>query len=133
VKLVDGEALPPPMADAPSEKKKPDLVFAIVIGFFIGSIAGALRFLPAMLRRGGAALVAGGLGWILLSAGLGALVAAIIALLFSGAGGGRFGSGRGGWGYFPGGSGGGGWSGGGGGGWGGGGGSFGGGGASGGW
>src|SRR6476620_8299218 len=54
VKLVDGEALPPPMADAPSEKKKPDLVFAIVIGFFIGSIAGALRFLPAILRRGGA-------------------------------------------------------------------------------
>jgi uncharacterized protein len=133
VKLVDGEALPPPMADAPSEKKKPDLVFAIVIGFFIGSIAGALRFLPAMLRRGGAALVAGGLGWILLSAGLGALIAAVIALLFSGAGGGRFGSGRGGWGYVPGGGGGGGgWSGGGGG-WGGGGGSFGGGGASGGW
>jgi uncharacterized protein len=133
VKLVDGEALPAPMADAPSEKKKPDLVFAIVIGFFIGSIAGALRFLPAVVRRGGAALAAGALGWILLSAGLGALIAAVIALLFSGSGGGRFGSGRGGWGYFPGGGGGGGWSGGGGGGWSGGGGSFGGGGASGGW
>jgi uncharacterized protein len=132
VKLVDGEALPAPMAEAPSERHKPDLVLALVIGFFVGSFAGALGFKPAFLRRGGAALIAGALGWMLLSAGLGAAVAAVIAFLMASSGGGRFGSGRGGWGYFPTG-GGGGWGGGGGGGWSGGGGSFGGGGASGGW
>jgi len=132
VKLVDGEQLPAPMADAPSSRGKPDILFAVVIGFLVGSFVGVLRFIPSLLRRGGAALVAGGLGWVLMSAGLGALVAAVVAFLFASAGGGRFGSGRGGWGYFPSG-GGGGWSGGGGGGWGGGGGSFGGGGASGGW
>jgi uncharacterized protein len=132
VKLVDGEALPAPMADAPSGKKQPDIMFAVLIGFFVGSFAGALGFRPAMLRRGGAALLAGGLAWLLFSAAFGAAIAAAIAFVFASAGGGRFGTGRGGWGYFPGG-GGGGWSGGGGGGWSGGGGSFGGGGASGGW
>ena len=133
VKLVDGEALPAPMSgEAPGEDRGGNILFAIFIGFFIGSFAGVLRFLPSLLRRGGAAVGAGLLAWVLLSASLGAAIAAVVAFLFAGAGGGRFGSGGGSWGSFPSG---GGWSGGGGGGggWSGGGGSFGGGGASGGW
>jgi uncharacterized protein len=107
-------------------------MFAVLIGFFVGSFAGVLGFVPAMLRRPGAALVAGGLAWVLLSATVARrsrqwspssspapgralrLRSRRLGLLPSGGGGG--------------------WSGGGGGGgWSGGGGSFGGGGASGGW
>src|SRR4029079_13410335 len=48
VKLIDGEQLPAPMADAPSAGGKPDLMFAVVIGFLVGSFAGVLKFLPAV-------------------------------------------------------------------------------------
>jgi len=136
VKLVEGEQLPAPMTGAPGGSGPDDsgfIIFAIVIGFAIGSFAGGLGFRPALLRRGGAAFVAGLAAWFITSVGLGALIAAVVAFVLANAGGGRFGSGRGGWGSFPGGGGWGGSGGGGGGGWSGGGGSFGGGGASGGW
>lgn len=136
VKLVDGEALPAPMATEPrSAAQGSALTFAVMVGLFIGSFAGATRLKPLVLRRVGAGAVAAGLAWLLFSAGLGALVAFVVAFLVSAAGGGRFGSGSGSHGIFPSGGwgGGGGFGGGGGGGFSGGGGSFGGGGASGGW
>ena len=135
VKLVDGEALPPPMAPERSGKQPPSLLFAAFIGLFIGMFAGGTRMRPVGLRRLGAGGIAALAAWALLSAGIGVAVAGVVAFLMSGGGGGRFGSGRGSWGVFPGGGwGGGGFGGGmGGGGWSGGGGSFGGGGASGGW
>ncbi len=135
VKLVDGEALPAPMVAEPrSAPQGSALTFAVIVGLFIGSFAGATRLKPLVLRRIGAGAVAAGLAWLLFSAGLGALVAFVVAFLVSAAGGGRFGSGSGSHGIFPsGGWGGGGGFGGGGGGFSGGGGSFGGGGASGGW
>ena len=131
-KLVDGEPLPAPMA-AEQGAGSPNLMLAAFIGFFIGMIASGTRLKPLLLRRVGAGAIAAGIAWFILSASFASLVAALVALLVSSAGGGRFGSGRGHWGSFP--SGGGGWGGGGGsgGGWSGGGGSFGGGGASGGW
>ena len=130
-KLVDGEPLPPPMA-ADSKSGPPPLVFAIFLGLFIGLFASGTGLKPVTLRRLGAGGIAAGLAWLLFSAGLSAVVAAIVAFLVSSAGGGRFSSGSGSQGIFPGG-GGGGWGSSGGGGWSGGGGSFGGGGASGGW
>jgi uncharacterized protein len=136
VKLVDGEPLPAPMVDnAPGDGRSPDVMFAVLLGIFIGIFAAVTRLRPVGFRRFGAALVAGGLAVAIFSLGMSALVSAVFAFLFSGSGGGgRFGSGGGGWGSFPsGGWGGGGFGGGGGGGWSGGGGSFGGGGASGGW
>jgi uncharacterized protein len=129
-KLVDGEALPPPMA-ADEDNGPPPVLFAVFIGLFIGLFAGGTGMKPVALRRLGAGGIAAGLAWLLFSVGMSAAIAAVVAFLVSSSSGGRFGSGRGGWGSFPGG--GGGWSGGGGGGWSGGGGSFGGGGASGGW
>jgi uncharacterized protein len=134
VKLVEGEPLPPPMTDQAQGDGDgaPPLLFAVIIGLFIGLFAGGTGVKPVTLRRLGAAAIAGGIGWLVFSLGLMVVVAAVVAFLLSGSGAGRFGSGRGGWGSFPGG--GGGWGGGsGGGGWSGGGGSFGGGGASGGW
>jgi len=138
VKLVDGEALPAPMADEqPQDATSAWLVPAVFVGFVVGLFAMRTGMKPAFLRRTGAAVVAGGILWAMFALGLGVVVAAVVAFLTaSGGGGGSFGSGRGGWGYFPGGGGGwggGGFGGGGGGGWSGGGGSFGGGGASGGW
>ena len=130
-KLVDGEPLPPPMA-ADSQSGPPPFVFAIFLGLFIGLFASGTGLKPVSLRRVGAGGIAAALAWLLFTAGLSALIAAVVAFLVSSSGGGRFGSGRGGWGAFPAGRGG--WGGsGGGGGWSGGGGSFGGGGASGGW
>jgi len=133
IKLVDGEPLPPPMvSESDSGSGPPPLVFAVFIGLLIGMLASATALRPVTLRRLGAGGIAAVLGWLIFSAGLSAVIAAVVAFLASSSGGGRFGSGRGGWGSFPGG--GGGWGGGGGGGgWSGGGGSFGGGGASGGW
>jgi uncharacterized protein len=136
VKLVDGEPLPPTVEAAQDEGSgPPPLLFAVFLGLFVGLFAGGTRLKPVTLRRLGAALAAGGIGWLVFSVGLSVVIAAIVAFLVSGSAGGRFGSGRGGWGSFPGGGGGwgGGGLGGGGGGWSGGGGSFGGGGASGGW
>lgn len=127
-KLIDGEALPPPM-NGDDGKSQPDFIFAGVVGFFIGAIAGIFTFIPATLRRLGAAGIAGFLATLMFTLGFSTVVAAVVAFLVSSSGTGRFSSGHGGWGSFPGGgggsSGGGGWSGGGG--------SFGGGGASGGW
>ncbi|MEO8161178.1 MAG: TPM domain-containing protein [Arenimonas sp.] len=137
VKLVDGEPLPPAMTDETNGETHgegaPPLMLAIFVGLCIGVFAIGTGLKPVGLRRLGAALVAGGIGWLLFKLGLMVAVAAGVAFLFSGSGAGRFGSGRGGWGSFPGGGGGWGGSSGGGGGWSGGGGSFGGGGASGGW
>ena len=130
-KLVDGEPLPAPMA-ADSESRKPTFIFAIFLGLLVGLFAGGTGLKPAALRRLGAGAIAAGLAWLIFSAGLSAVFAALVAFLFSSSSGGRFGSGSGSHGIFPGGGGGLG-SGGGGGGWSGGGGSFGGGGASGGW
>lgn len=132
VKLVDGEPLPPPMAAAERESGPPPLLFGVFLGLFVGLFASGTRIRPVFFRRLAAGGIAAALGWAIFSLGLAAVVAAVVALLVSGAGGGRFGSGGGSWGSFPGG---GGWgsSGGGGGGWSGGGGSFGGGGASGSW
>jgi uncharacterized protein len=138
VKLVDGEALPAPLEEAPDDGPPP-VMLAIFVGLIIGFIASATGLKPATFRRLGAGLVAGVIGWLVFSAGLAIALAAIAAFLSSGSPTGRFGSGSGGWGSFPGGGGGwgrgggGSWGGGGGGGWSGGGGSFGGGGASGGW
>jgi uncharacterized protein len=135
VKLVDGEPLPPTVEPAQDAGGPPPLLFAVFLGLFVGMFAGGTRLKPVTLRRLGAALAAGGIGWLVFSVGLSVAIAAVVAFLVSGTSAGRFGSGRGGWGSFPGG--GGGWGGGslggGGGGWSGGGGSFGGGGASGGW
>ncbi len=126
-KLIDGEALPPAMV-TDEGKSQPDFIFAGIIGFFIGAIGGIFTFIPATLRRLGAAGVAGVLATMMFTFGFATLVAAVVAFLVSASGSGRYSSGNGGWGSFGGGGGGssgGGWSGGGG--------SFGGGGASGGW
>lgn len=129
VKLVDGEALPEPLA-GDEQEAPPPLLFAVFLGLFVGMFASGTGIRPVTLRRLGAGGMAAGLAWLIFSIGFAAAIAGVVAFLASAAGGGRFGSGRGGWGSFPGG---GGWDGGGGGGWSGGGGSFGGGGASGRW
>ena len=124
-KLVEGEPLPAPMA-VESHDGPPPFIYAILLGVLVGSFASVTGIKPAFLRRIGAGGIAAVIGWLVFSGGIAALVAAVAALLFSGAGG------MGGMGGFTGG--GSTWGGrGGGGGWGGGGGSFGGGGASGGW
>lgn len=127
-KLIDGEPLPEPMT-ADQEGEQPDFVFAGIIGFFIGAIAGVTGMKPMTIRRFGAGGIAAIIASLMFSVGLSTIVAGVIAFLVSGGSSGRYSSGHGGWGSFPGGgggsSGGGGWSGGGG--------SFGGGGASGGW
>lgn len=133
--LIDGEELPPPKADADG-RALPAGLPALLLGLFIGLMAAGTRLKPAFLRRSGAGIVAGALAFVLFSTVAAVLVAAFAAFFMSGAGAGRFSSGRGSWGSFPSGTGwggGGGGSGGFGGGWGGGGGGFGGGGASGGW
>ena len=127
-KLIDGEALPEPMT-ADQQGEQPDFVFAGIIGFFIGAIAGVTGMKPMTIRRLGAGGIAAIIASLMFSIGLSTIVAGLIAFLVSGGSSGRYSSGHSGWGSFPGGgggsSGGGGWSGGGG--------SFGGGGASEGW
>ncbi len=132
--LIDGEDLPPPLVEERRNRQMPGGLFAVFLGFFIGLVAAGTRLKPVFLRRSGAGLVAGGLGFVLLSTLGSGILAAVVAFLVASSGPARFSSGRGSWGSFPGG--GSGWGGGGGfggGGWGGGGGGFGGGGASGGW
>lgn len=133
VRLIDGEALPAPMAPSASGGKGGDSLFLLV--FLLFFFRGLFGWLPTPVRM---ALFAGGAGlvaWVVTHAmpwtGLAALVGLVIGAL--GASTGRYArdSGWGGWGG-GGGSSGGGWSGGGGG-WSGGGGSSGGGGASGSW
>jgi uncharacterized protein len=139
VKIIDGEALPAPMADnrAPAGDGGGNWIFALFLAFIVAQVArGVLRWLPSGLRglAGGAA--AGGVAWLLSSmlfvSGIGALIGFFIGL--SAAPSGRFARHHG-WGGFGGGGGGfgGGGFGGGGGGWSGGGGMSGGGGASGSW
>jgi uncharacterized protein len=130
VQLIDGEELPQPLQDEQTDQPPPGGVFALFIGVFIGLMAAGTRMKPLFLRRFGAGIVAGGLGFIVLSTIGYGILAALIAFFIASAGPGRFSSGGGSWGSFPGG--GSGW-GGGSGGWSGGGGGFGGGGASGGW
>ncbi|MCC8364107.1 TPM domain-containing protein [Lysobacter sp. A6] len=143
VKLIDGEALPAPMADnAPARGQGGGggWLFALFAAFIVAQVArGIFSFLPSGVRAlfGGAA--SGAVAWLigasLLAAGLGAVIGLVIGLAGLGPRG-RFAR-HGGWGGMPGGwgGGGGGWGGGGfgGGGWSGGGGSSGGGGASGSW
>jgi uncharacterized protein len=135
VKLVDGEPLPPPMSaqDEGASDGGDTWMFALFIGFLVGSFGAATRLKPKLLRRIGAGAVAATGAMLLLGAGVGLVLAGVVAFLVAGAAGspgGRYVSGGSpGWG-------GGGWGGGssgGGGGWSGGGGGFGGGGASGGW
>jgi uncharacterized protein len=142
VTLIDGEELPAPVSDHRATRN-PDSdgwTFALVIGFFVGSVLRALLgWLPRPLRGlvggGGAAVAAFLFTSLWLASGLAGLIALFIGLSSgkvgrfarSGGWGGGGGFGGGGWG----GGGGGGF--GGGGGWGGGGGRSGGGGASGGW
>ncbi len=121
--LIEGEDLPPPLVEERARREAPGGLFAVVIGFFVGLFAAGTRLKPVFLRRSGAGLVAGGLGFLLLSTLGSGILAAIVAFLVASSGPARFSSGRGSWGSFPGG----------GSGWGGGGGGFGGGGASGGW
>jgi uncharacterized protein len=135
-KLVDGEPLPAPLADEGAGEGGDPFPVALVIGFFVGVFAAATQLKPKVLRMGGAGVVAAALVFFVLGAGVGLVLAPVVAALvsvFAGTRGRYIGHGGG----FPVGyGGGGGWgggTGGGGGGWSGGGGSFGGGGASGGW
>ncbi len=136
-KLIDGEALPAPIASNASGKKGGgDWMFALFAAFFVGQIArGIFGRAPSLLRGIVGAGVAGGAAWlissVLLIGGVGAAIGFFLGLIRPSAGGFARGGGFGGFG-------GGGWSGGGfggggGGGWSGGGGMSGGGGASGGW
>ncbi|HET6552841.1 MAG TPA: TPM domain-containing protein [Dyella sp.] len=143
--LVNGEALPPPVESAHSERRGIDFGHILLIGVFVAFfLRGILGRSAIWLRTPLGAVVTGGLLWLLaasIGAGiLGALIGGVLMLLPAGAG---RSIGGGGWGGFGGGGfGGGGWGGGfgggsgggfGGGGFSGGGGSFGGGGSSGSW
>jgi len=136
--LIDGEALPPPVEGARSERHGPDFGHIVMIGvfiaFFLRSVFGRAT---VWLRTPLGAAITGGSLWVLAAsmggAILGALIGGVLMLLPAGAG---RSIGGGGWGGFGGGGGWGGGSGGGfggGGGFSGGGGSFGGGGSSGSW
>jgi uncharacterized protein len=137
-KLIDGEALPPPIESGHRERRgwggESSLVLAVVIAFILRGVLGRA---PGLLRVPLGALITGAVLWLLLSVGaglIGALIGAVVMLFggggrsigsggwggFGGWGGGGFGGGRGGGGF-------------GGGGFSGGGGSFGGGGSSGSW
>lgn len=140
IKLIDGEALPPPLAPEPKPQRRSvdsifnAFIFAIIVALWLRSV---LRAVPGVPRAGINGAVSGGLAWYLtgllpVAAGAGVL-GALIAVLGGGGGGGF--ARRGGWGGWGGGFGGGGLGGsiGGGGGFSGGGGGFSGGGASGSW
>jgi len=137
-KLIDGEELPPPMADAkPAARDNGGNWMAALFAAFIVAqvVRGVFGRAPSLLRGVIGAGVAGGIAWLLSSlllvGGLGALIGFFLGLARPSAGGFARGAGMGGWG--GGGFGGGGFGGGGGGGWSGGGGMSGGGGASGSW
>jgi uncharacterized protein len=133
-KLIDGEALPAPIASNSSGNKGGgDWMFALFAAFFVAQIArGILGRAPSVLRGIIGAGVAGGAAWlissVLLIGGVGAAIGFFLGLIRPSAGGFARGGGFGGFG-----GGGGGFGGGGGGGWSGGGGMSGGGGASGSW
>ena len=131
-KLIDGEALPAPIAsNTAGNKGGGDWMFALFAAFFVAQIVrGILGRAPSVLRGIIGAGVAGGAAWlissVLLIGGLGAAIGFFLGLIRPSAGGFARGGGFGGFG-------GGGFGGGGGGGWSGGGGMSGGGGASGSW
>ena len=139
-RLINDEALPPPLADDQGSGSPDRLVPALVAAWFAAIfLRGVFGGVPAAPRAGLVGAGSGLAGWLvsgLVPLGIGA---GLLGLLFGFAGSGRGGGGfasRGGWGSFGGGLGGGGWSsggGGGGGGFSGGGGGFSGGGASGSW
>lgn len=140
VKLIDGEALPAPMADnRPRDNGGGDWLFALFAAFIVAQVArGLFGRAPSLLRGVAAGGLAGGAAWLisslLLVGGIGAVIGLFLGLVKPSAG--RFAR-HGGWGGFGGGGFGGGGLGGGGfgggGGWSGGGGMSGGGGASGSW
>lgn len=86
VKLVDGEALPPPLAEEPRRRGKggSGFLFALFAAFIVAQIARAfLSPAPSLLRGvlGGAA--AGGVAWLLSSllvGGVGALIGFFVGL-----------------------------------------------------
>ena len=140
VKLIDGEALPAPMADNhPASDDGGGWMFALFAAFIVAQVVrGIFGRAPSLLRGVVGAGVAGGVGWLVSSlrlvGGIGAAIGFFLGLARPSAGGFARGGGFGGFG--GGGFGGGGWGGGGfggGGGWSGGGGMSGGGGASGSW
>lgn len=134
-KLIDGEALPAPMADnKPATDDGGGWVFALFAAFMVAQVVrGIFGAAPSLLRGVIGAGVAGGVAWMISSllpiGGLGAAIGFFLGLARPSAGGFARGGGFGGFGGF----GGGGFGGGGGGGWSGGGGMSGGGGASGSW
>ena len=138
VKLIDGEALPAPMADnRPAREGGGNWLFALFAAFLAAQVArGILAFLPSGVRGVVGGAVAGGVAWLIAASLVAGGIGAFIGLMVGLAGLGPRGSyaRHGGWGGMGGGGwGGGGFGGGGGGGWSGGGGMSGGGGASGSW
>lgn len=86
VGLIDGEELPPPVSSnqvAPPGADEGSFVFAIFIGGFFSVLMRLLFSRGSRPLRGlAAAVLAGGAGWLLLSA-LGAGIAAVAALFLS--------------------------------------------------
>jgi len=118
VKLIDGEALPAPMADNHArDEGKGNWLFALFAAFIAAQVArGIFSFLPAGVRGLFGGAVSGGVAWLiaasLFAGGIGAVIGLFIGLAGNGPGG-RFAR-HGGWGGMPGGwgGGGGGWGGG---------------------
>ncbi|MGH8174482.1 MAG: TPM domain-containing protein [Rhodanobacteraceae bacterium] len=113
IKLVDGEELPPPLADDKPRKGERDIFNAVVWAFFIGLWARSMfGRLPGVPRAGLVGAAAGGAGWLfsgMLPLGIGLGVFGLILGLLGGGGGGGGGfANRGGWGGWGGGLGGGG-------------------------
>ena len=106
-KLVDGEALPPPLTDEHPRKGERDIFNSIVWAFFIGlwarTMFGRLATPP---RAGLVGVASGGAAWLLsglLPLGIGMGVLGLLFGLFGGGGGGF--ANRGGWGGWGGGGG----------------------------
>lgn len=107
VKLVDGEALPPPLAEDRDTGRGGDRLFLGAMAAWIAALflRGLFNRMPALLRAGLVGAGTGGVGWLisgLLGLGLGAGLIGFFIGLASGGGGGGFAN-RGGWGGFGGG------------------------------
>lgn len=66
IRLIDGEALPPPPPESQSDNAPQDVFQIVILAILIGAaVRAGLRGigLPMPLPAGGSALVAGGLGW----------------------------------------------------------------------
>lgn len=100
--LIDGEALPPPVDATPRHAAGPSLGNLLMIGVFVALfLRGVLGRAPKLLRAPVAAVVNGGVLWLLAqSLGVGLLGAAIGAVLLLLPGGGGNSIGGGGWGGF---------------------------------